>query len=82
VTHENALVAAALPQAHDVGNDDLGDGHQPAAANTRDGTENDELNDRGAEGSGKRAEEEEGKPGVEDMLAGPDIGQAAVEELE
>lgn len=40
-TYQDALIFTPLPQGHHVADDGLGDGHQPAATNTREASEDD-----------------------------------------
>lgn len=79
---ENTLIFTSFAQRDHVADDHLGDGHKAAAADASEGAEDDELGGCLGEGGGQRAEEEDGEAGEEDVFAGPDVGEAAVEQLE
>lgn len=81
ISYQNSLVLAALPQRHDIADNELGDSHEASSSDTGQGTEDGELQHRLGERRGERTKEEDGQTGEENDLAGPNVGEAAVDEL-
>lgn len=82
MTYQNSLVLTPLAEGHDVADNQLCDGHQAPAADTGEGAEGDQLRGRLRKRRGERADEEDGQPDQQHELARPDVGEAAVQELE
>lgn len=80
--YQYALILPPLPQRHNITDNQLRHRHQPTTPHTRKCTKDNKLEACLRQGSCERPKEEDPDADGQQHLAGPDIGESSIEQLE